>query len=425
MNLKFLLLNNISLKQTIFKNSLWLMVAEVVSKAPTFFLNILIIRYLGTQDYGKFAFAFAFASMFAAFADFGLSILTVREVAKNKKLVTKYINNFLPLKLLLALATLFAIFTTIQFLGKSPEIKILVYLVAAFTIITSFISFFQAIFQAFEKMEYLAISKIAYSFSFCSIILFIIWQKMGLKILVGGYIGAGLITLVVTIILVRKRFAKFRFKVDYNFLKKTLSQVWPFGLIALLGSLRVQINTIQIGIISTNTQVGLYGAASQFILILAVVAGFFFTPLFPALAKEYGRSKKGFYDLIGFFEKKIIAFSFAACLFLFLASKKLISLLYGASYSGSADILRLLLISIFILLIGAIYSGALRVANRQKQYLGCLLSGVLLNFLLNFPLISFWGGVGASLSAIFSSSLITISTVVLYKRLKRADLPRQ
>ena len=425
MNLKPLLLKNISFKQTIFKNTFWLTVAEIASKTPTFFLNILIIRYLGTENYGKFAFAFAFGSPFAAFTDFGLSILAIKEIAKDKNLVKKYLDNLLTLKLALAFTTAAFIFLISQFLGKSPEVKILIYLVTVFTIITSFWGFFLAIFQAFEKMEYIAITKLFYSFSLCALTLLIIWQKMGLKILVSGYLYSSLITLFITLILVRKRFAKFHFHFNFNFWKKTLKQAWPFGLIVLLGSLFFQINTIQIGLISTNTQVGLYNAAYQFIIILTTLTSLFFASLFPALSKKYSQSKVEFYNIINFFERKVILSSLAICLILILASKKLILLVYGIRYSDSTNILRLLAISIFILLFGAVYSSALRAADRQKQYLWCLSAGVFLNFLVNFPFIHLWGGTGASLANILSSFIITTFVIIKFKKLKTIDIKQR
>lgn len=422
MKLKSLFLDNLTTKQTIFKNTFWLMFAEIISKAPVFLLTIWIIRYLGAKNYGKFTFAFAFGSLFTIFTDFGLSTLTIRDVAKNKSQAKKYIDNLLVLKLILSFVTLILIFSAIQFLGKSPEVKALVCFVAIFVVITSFITFFQSIFQAFEKMEYLTLSKIAYSVSLVTIILLIIWQSLGVKALTGGYVYSALITLVTVLILTRKKFTHFWLEIDWDFWKKTLSEAWPFGLIGLLGSIYTQINIVQISLISGDIETGWYSTAYQFIFILTTLVGIFFSALFPTLSKEYGKSKTNFYNLVDFFGRKIIFCCFVLCLILFLTSRKIILLLYGPGYFNSINMLRILLISIFILFINTPYSEALRVMNYQKEYLKSFFWGVLLNFLLNFPLIYFWGGLGGAISTIFSSLLITALMLIKFQRFKTIDL---
>ncbi|MCD6471069.1 oligosaccharide flippase family protein, partial [bacterium] len=209
MNLKSLLLENKSVKQTIFKNTFWLMFAEGISKGLMFFLTILIARYLGAAGYGKFSFAFAFVSLFAVIADFGLSTLTIREVARDKSLARKYIDNIAVIKLILGIITFVLIVTVIQFLGKTPEVKSLVYLAGIWVIIQSFTQFFQSIFRAFEKMQYEALSKIIYSLCLFLIAGFILWQSLGIKLLVSSYIAVAIIAFVFTLILVRKKFTKF------------------------------------------------------------------------------------------------------------------------------------------------------------------------------------------------------------------------
>ncbi|MBU2592380.1 flippase [Patescibacteria group bacterium] len=422
MNLKTLFLQNINTKQIVFKNTSWLMLAEIVSKTPTFFLNVLIARYLGAENYGQFTFAFAFGSLFIFFTDLGLSTLIIREVAKNENSARKYIDNLLMIKLILSFIVFVLIFSLIQILNKPSETKDLIFLVGIFIIISSFITFFQSIIQAFEKMEYLAISKIIYSTSLVPIILLIVWQGLGVKTLTRGYLYSALITLIITAFLVRKKFSKFWLERDTDFWKKALSNAWPFGLIGLLGTVYLSMRTVQINLISGNIEAGWYNAAYQFIFVLMTLVGIFYTALFPALSKEYAKSKINFYRIIDFVAKKVILLSFFACLSLFLASQKTILLLYGPSYIKSANMLRFLSISIFISFISITYSEGLRIMNLQKEYLKTLFWGVLLNFLLNFPLIFLWGGLGASLAAIFSSLLITVLIIIKFRKFKKEDL---
>ncbi len=418
-------LNNLSVKQTVLKNTFWLVLAEGFSKVLSFILSIFVARYLQASGYGVFSFIFAFSALFAIFADIGLSTLTIREIAKNKKIVRKYIDNLLILKFLLGLATFLLIFLTVQFLGKPPEVKSLVYLTALFIVVNSLTSFFQSIFQGFEKMEFLAISKLVYSITLFTLSFFVILQNLGIQTLVKASVYTALITLILVITLTWKKFTPFRIELDFSFWKKTLGEAWAFGLIGLLGLIYFQLNTIQVNLIAGDTETGWYSVAYQFILALITLVNLFFASLFPTLSKVYKQSKIRFYTLLSYFSQRAILVCFAACLILFIASRYLISFLYGSEFSNSINILRLLSISAFILFINTPFSEALRIMNLQKDYSKLLFWGVLLNFLLNFPLIYLWGGFGASLTTIFSASLISFLLIKRFSKQKVIDLKTQ
>ncbi|MGH7203971.1 MAG: oligosaccharide flippase family protein, partial [Candidatus Levyibacteriota bacterium] len=154
------LLQNKSTKQTIIKNTFWLMGGEAISKLMIFFVTIWTARYLGVDGYGKFSFAFSFTALFSILIDFGFNTLTVREIAKDKLLAKIYIGNLLSIKILLSIISLFLTFIVIRLMGKPEDIQILVFLFMIYVIIQSFILFFQAISQAFEKMQYNFISRV-------------------------------------------------------------------------------------------------------------------------------------------------------------------------------------------------------------------------------------------------------------------------
>ena len=72
-------LDNINLKQTILKNTFWLVMAEIIIRILKLVLVIYVARILGATEYGKFTFALSFAMLFVALSDLGLSPITVRE----------------------------------------------------------------------------------------------------------------------------------------------------------------------------------------------------------------------------------------------------------------------------------------------------------------------------------------------------------
>ncbi|MHA1380609.1 MAG: oligosaccharide flippase family protein [Candidatus Helarchaeota archaeon] len=83
-NLKSLLFENKTIKQTIFKNTFWLGLTGVIQKGVSFLVIVWLARYFGPVIYGKWAFALSFTALFAFLPNFGFGLLTIRELARDK-----------------------------------------------------------------------------------------------------------------------------------------------------------------------------------------------------------------------------------------------------------------------------------------------------------------------------------------------------
>ena len=103
--------------QRIAKNTVVLLVSDIISKALGFFYVMYTARYLGAEGFGVLSFALAFTGIFGVFTDLGLQQLTVREVARNRSLAGKYLGNIAVMKLILVIITFGLMALTINLLG--------------------------------------------------------------------------------------------------------------------------------------------------------------------------------------------------------------------------------------------------------------------------------------------------------------------
>jgi O-antigen/teichoic acid export membrane protein len=149
----------ISIFEKIFKNTLWLTLAEIADKGLLFILVVMMARYLGADNYGKFGFAINFVTLFSIIAGFGLNTYITREIAKYKEKIKKYLDNLIAIKILLAILTIILAITVTLFLGKSREVKNLVFILMVYIVAVKFSEFFHGIFRAHEEMKYEALIK--------------------------------------------------------------------------------------------------------------------------------------------------------------------------------------------------------------------------------------------------------------------------
>lgn len=129
-----------------------LLVSQVVSCLLGFLYIMYTARYLKAEGFGTLSFALALGGIFAVFADFGLTSLTVREVARDKLLASKYLANVNVMKIVLAGITIGLIALVVNLVGYPEKVVRVVYLITSSIILTAFTRTFYSIFQAFEKM---------------------------------------------------------------------------------------------------------------------------------------------------------------------------------------------------------------------------------------------------------------------------------
>ena len=105
--------------KSIFKNTSWLSISQILTSICAFLWTILIARYLGVSDYGIVSFAISYTGLIGIVIDLGLSTYITREIAKHKELLFKYMNNIFLFKIILAIALFFISGLILYFLGYS------------------------------------------------------------------------------------------------------------------------------------------------------------------------------------------------------------------------------------------------------------------------------------------------------------------
>ncbi len=160
-NIKTFLFNNLSAKQTIFKNTFWLTISTVTNKLLSLALIIYAARILGAEGYGKFTFAIAFSSLLMIFSDFGLSAIVNREFAREKEIprqgsgqAKEEFYSIISLKILLVFGTFLLILLASFFIVPAKDTQMIILILALFLLMNSLIGICYSFFHARQSMEY-------------------------------------------------------------------------------------------------------------------------------------------------------------------------------------------------------------------------------------------------------------------------------
>jgi len=386
----------------IVKNSFWLIGSEFVAKLVLFGVVVLLARYLGAEGYGRLQFALSFASVFALVMDLGFNTLTNRELAREKEKYDLFVPNVSFVKLGLFVVSLIVMTAFLLLTDRSFEVIVLCILAVCYYLFSSFIEFYKSVFQAFEKMQLNAFSRLLYCALLFSGLLLLMNKKAGVLAIMLGYLGANFITFLFTLFLLLRYIRPFSLKISPAFIKTMFKMVFPFMILYIAAIINFRVDTIMISYLLSDAAVGLYALAVNIIMAAAFIPAFCCAAAYPSLSR-FGISspRKLFLMFKGMLWIMLLIGALGAVVVLLLA-KPLVLVVFGSQFIDSVPVLQILAAS-FFLSGGVLLMGYTAIAiDRQAFYTKVVVMSVLINVVLNYFFISWHGIKGAAIATVIA-----------------------
>jgi len=391
--------------QRIAKNTGVLLISQIASYILGFFYIMYTARYLGAEGFGILSFALAFTGIFGVFSDLGLQQLTIREVARDRSLASKYLGNVAIMKIILVVITFGLIAITINLLGYPEQTIKVVYLIALSVIFGAFSGMFYSIFQAYEKMEYQSVGHILSSILMLSGALFAISQGFGVVGFASIYFLVSAIALGYSFAVCTWKFVLPKIELDWGFWKPTIKEALPFGLTGTFITIYLWIDSVMLSLMKGDEVVGWYNAAYRLVLILLFIPIAFNSAVFPLMSRFYVSSKNSLNFMFEKHFKYMLILGFPIGVGITLLADKIILLIFGAEYIPSIIALQILTWAMVLIFARTAFERVLESANQQiivtEVFGGCALLNVILNIIL-IPKYSYIGAAVATLITDFA-----------------------
>lgn len=394
--------------RTLAKNTTVLLVANIISYLLGFFTTLYTARYLGVEGFGILALALSLTGLFGVFTDLGLTTLTTREVSRDKSLANKYIGNTAIIKIFYAFLTFGIIALYVYIVGYPQEVRTVVYLITLSVILSAFTGIFNAIFQAFQKMEYMSLNIIINAILMITGILIVIHFGLGIIALSSVYLISSVIVLIITLITYSWKFFVPKIGLDLKFWKPTIKEASFFGVSNILVVIYFYIDSLMLSVMVGYSAVGIYNASYKLIVVLLFIPGIFVTSIFPLMSQHFESSK----ELLKMEYEKSVKFLFATAVFIFVMgfsfADKIILTIYGTAYTPSIVALQALIFVVPLIFITNLFGNLLGAINRQRILI--IITGVsaLFNVVLNLYLIREYSYIGASVATVVTEGLVFI-----------------
>ncbi|MEK6869434.1 MAG: flippase [Nanoarchaeota archaeon] len=400
----------------IYKNTAYLGIAESVSKILQFVVMLYAARLLTQQNFGKLSFALSLSFIAVILADLGINTLLIREVSRNKRLVSKYFINAFSIKVVLSIIAFFIIIAVLNIFGYPPATRQIVYIIWIFTILSTFTELFYSIFRAFEKMEYDSFLKIVRMVILAISGIYVLFEGMGVVIFSYTFVFTEAIIVLIALFITLKKFVRLKFEIDPSFIKSLLRKALPFGLAFIFGSVYFFIGSVMLSVIKGEAEVAVFSAAYNIALALLFIPTVYINAIYPVLSRYYKQSKSGLRLLYEKSFKYLYMIGLPISLGMFILADRIIMRLYGEIYSSSVIVLQIISLYLFIKFVNFLLGIMLSSIDKQdKRMLGQGLTAGF-NVLMNLALIPFIGLIGAALSTLVTEVFLFILYYVFVSR---------
>jgi O-antigen/teichoic acid export membrane protein len=380
----------------------WLSGERILAMFLSLSVGLLVTRYLGAENYGKFSYCISFVALFEPVARLGLDAIAVRDLVKEEDATQEIMGTTFLLKAIGSLLMFLTIATTVWFVNRESQLAWMTIIVAVSLLFNSFdaIEFW---FQSQVISGELAIVRSILLVINSGVKVCLIWLKFPLIAFIWVALADAILKAIGTILLYRRhKKSLFNWQIDLTRIKTMLKESIPLILASVMTSIYMRIDQVMLGVMSTNTEVGNYAAAVRISEVWNFIPIAICASVFPAIIRAKQNSKEQYQQKIQQLYDSLAWISIILAVGIGLSAQTIMPWLLGEEYVAAGKILIVHIWSAPFAFLGIAGCQWLMVENLSHFTFLLTSLGTISNILLNWLLIPHFGGWGAAIATAIS-----------------------
>ena len=396
--------------KTLASNMVYLSLLQIAGYLFPLITMPYLARVIGTEGFGKIAFASAIIVWIQTIADWGFNYTATRDVAKNRdnpEIVSDIFSRVLWARCILAVFSLLVLVALIAIVPKFHENALII--LFTFLLVPGHILYPDWFFQAIEKMKYITILGVLIKFIFMLLVFVLIRKQSDYiyqpLIVSFGYLCSGIIALYFILIKWKVRVKRVPLKEIFT----TIGHSTNVFINNLMPNLYNSFSVILLGFFGTPTHTGLYDAGKKLTALSNTAMSVISRVFFPFLSRRI--DKHGMYRT---FSLSIAAF---ITILLIGLAPWLIRFFFGSAFMEAVEVLRITAFAVFFVAVNEVYgTNYLIVEGKDRIMRNITLVSSLVGFIIAFPLIYYFKHIGASFVYTTSSFLLGLLSFIYAKK---------
>lgn len=371
-----------------------------------------LLKTLNIENYGVIVLALSLTMYFQTIIEYGFNLSATRDIAKNRNHVIrlqliyskvvwcKFLLLFFSLVILAVLVLLVPIF------HEEREIFLLTGL-----ILIGHSMFPEWFFRGVEKMRYITLLDLSIKLLF-TVGVFIFIENTDDGWLYPLMLGSAYIVIsILSHIIIFQKFNVYLVIVKKKMICNSLKKTFPLFVNQFFPNLYNNTTTFLVGVILGNYAVGLFGAIKQVISLLNVFNAVVTTVMFPYL----NRNKKSFSHYCRYY---LVILFVVSVTFIFIGDYALFYL--NIEDNIASIIFCILVFGIFNVGVYSVFAtNFLLVYKKDRLVMKITVITSIVGFVFSYPLISYFGLIGAAINVCASQLLLGTLSYICYKKYRK------
>jgi len=397
----------------VFRNTVVLLVAQVLGMPLSIALNAAMARYLGPSDFGYIYLAGTFASFAFLVVDWGQSGTLPSLVARDRSRAAELLGSGIAWRAMSSVVIYFVLAGLCQLLGYGPDFQVALGLVCLARSVGTMTSGCLDTARGFENTKLTAYSMMGYQFLVAALVIPALFLGGGLR----ATLGLQAVADVVILFFVWRAFSAMQvgaLAVRRETMKELLQQGTPFLSLAVIMALQPNVDALMLSKLATPEAIGWHAAARKLVGVLVFPASALASALYPTLCRLYAEDAGAFRQSVSGALRTATILVMPLTLGCALYADVAILIFSKESFGPAEDNLRVLSLFIFLLYFSMTLGSAIAAAGAQRSWAVTQFGCVILSAVAD-PILVPWfharvgnGGLGVCWSTVLSELLMVV-----------------
>lgn len=402
----------------------FLWIGSLTGAGCAFLTQVMLARILGPQNFGLFASVLSLMNLLVPLTGFGIAQYWLREFGRDGWSAVCYVKPSLKC-ILLNIILVMTIIAVWSFLGPHDQVmKTVLLIMSVFVLGQVAVELVSGRFQLEERYGLLAfwqfiphlarlllvlimvfyfgsqlnVEIVAFLFAFVSFVVFVLSIKPLMNMAKGMFSlkGHGLWQVRNTCVQQPK-------------VKNIIQNAWPFGLAGLFHLIYFQSDIILVKYITGDEAAGYYNVAFTVMVAVLLFPGIVYQKfLLPKMHRWANHDRELFYRVYRQGNRVMLVLGLLTMVFVWLLSPFSIPYLFGNDYKNAVGLLMVLALSTPIIFVANSVGATLVTKDHMKIKVKLMGLVAILNIILNFAFIPFYGALGAAVATVISNLVLLL-----------------
>ena len=402
------------------RNIVSLLAADILRRLIGFTAVAYLARILGTNGFGVVTIGWTVLSYGLVVSAAGLPTLGVKRTASGEGMAD------LPGIIGARLVVSVAVYALILFVAA---VFVQDRTTAALMAVMSLAVFAQAVwpdwyFQGMESVAPLATSRVVSSAVYLIVVVVMVHSPHDVLWVAAGAVIGDVFAADYLVRNLRARGVSFRVRVEPSLVGSLLMQSIPLAIGGILAGVSINYPPIALGLLRSNADVGIYGAASKLVFFLLVGDRIMSTLLLPASSRLHAQSPEDLKDGLEYALRWILMISLPVAAGGMVLAGPLVSIVFGPAYTDAIPVFQVFIWYFFFTMLHTVYTSGLIASGGSKIYGEVMMATAGFYAALVTGGVFVFGAVGGAFGAVLSEAISLVLMSRAFQASVKLSTPR-